>query len=296
MRRRTQRPGVQAVEVIVVTVLLVIAFLIALMALPRRREVSRSVGCGQNLMKLGIAVALYDQTTRRLPGVDRVDGKPSGPGPILRMLDVLGQPDFAQLNSRDALPPKRITMGSDTLRLPGLVCPTDRRSISNTFPAPVSYRATTGDSPEGRNGAFAPGWVGSLKDVEAKDGTAYTAGFSERLLGSGKDGAVTPEDYAIVPGPLTVSGGPEAPPDRWKGDAGSDWRSADWISTLYNHVLIPGSPDSRIDGNGKGALMGASSDHKEGVHVLFLDGSVRTLTRTINPGVWRRHATIEDGL
>lgn len=295
MRRRTERAGVEAAEVIVVTVLFVTVFLIALMNLPRQREVARTVGCQQNLMKIGIAVALYDKMTGKLPGVELADGHPSGPSPFLRMLDVLGQPDFVDFKSRDKPPPRRVEKRAD-LRIPGLICPTDPRATKNTFDAPVSYRATTGDSPEGRNGAFAPGWVGSLADIEAKDGTGYTAGFSERLLGSGIDGGVALENYAIVPGPLKVGSLAKPDPKAWKGNAGSDWRVADWTSSLYNHALPPGSPESRITDNGSAALMGASSGHEDGVYVLFLDGSVKTVTRSVNPSIWRSHATREDGL
>jgi hypothetical protein len=285
---------VEAAEAVVVTVLIIGVVLFLLMSLPRRREVARGVGCRQNLMKLGIAVSLCDQTTEKLPGVDSDGGKPTGPSPIARMLDVLGQPDFADFESRDKAPPRHKEK-LVRLRIPGLICPTDPRAASNTFDAPVSYRATTGDTPDGRNGAFAPGWVGSLKDVEAGDGTGYTAGFSERLLGSGTDGGVSPENYALVPGPLTAARPSVPAPKSWQGNAGSDWRSADWISTLYNHALVPGSPDSRVADGGRSALMGASSGHEEGVFVLFLDGSVKTVTRTVDPAVWRGQATRDDG-
>ena len=294
MRLRGERNGVEAAEVVVMTVLFVVVLLIALVNLPRQREVARTVGCQQNLMKLGIVLSLYDQTTGKLPGVDSVGGKPSGPSPIARMLDVLGQPDFVDFESRDKAPARRDGK-IPVLRIPGLICPTDPRASTNSFDAPISYRATTGDSPDGRNGAFAPGWVGSLKDIEAKDGTGYTAGFSERLLGSGTDGGVTLENYALVPGPLTAGKPSEPAPKSWKGDAGSDWRVTGWTSTLYNHALVPGSPDSRVSADGKSALMGASSDHEDGVYVLFLDGSVKTVTRTVDPAVWRGQATRDDG-
>jgi hypothetical protein len=293
MRRRTDRAGIQAVEAIVIAALLIAALLVILMLLPRHRETARSVGCQRNLMKIGIALNLYDQTTGTLPGVDTVQGVPAGPSPLARMLDVLGQPDFVDFQEPDE--PAKRSEDRPPLRIPGLICPSDRRATDTGFTSPVSYRVTTGDTPDGHHGPFALGWNGSMQDIEAKDGAGYTAAFSERLLGSGT-AAASVENYAVAPGPLTAAKPPKAPADSWKGDAGSDWRTASWVSTLYNHAISPDSPDSRIADDRETALMGASSGHEDGVYVLFLDGSVKPFTRTVDPSVWRKHATIDDGL
>src|SRR5437763_11362033 len=91
-------------------------------------------------------------------------------------------------------------------------------------------------------------------------------------------------------------GGRGCPPDAsaaWRGDAGSSWAEASWRSTLYNHALTPNAATSCITSDGASALMGASSGHLAGVNVLIFDGSVRTVSPTINPEIWKALATTQ---
>src|SRR2546426_169739 len=73
-------------------------------------------------------------------------------------------------------PPKQPNLIQEPRRVTGFVCASDPNAIAGIFPAPVSYRATTGDVPDGRNGAFAPCRRISIAQVEASDGSSYTAG------------------------------------------------------------------------------------------------------------------------
>ena len=57
------------VEVIVIVVIVGLFVLIGLFALPRRRETARLSGCRRNLMQIGIALALYDDSEAQLPSV-----------------------------------------------------------------------------------------------------------------------------------------------------------------------------------------------------------------------------------
>jgi len=165
--------------------------------------------------------------------------------------------------------------------------------MAGNFPAPVSYRATTGDSSAGDNGAFAPGRVKRLRDVEAADGLSFTAAFSERLVGDNQPSHQALCNYRIVSGPLAGPGCPSGSPDSdWRGDAGWSWTWSDYRSTLYNHALPPCAHPSCLTEDGQTALMGASSGHVRGLNMLFLDGSVTVVRPTINPQVWREFARI----
>ncbi len=285
--------GLSLVEVVVVLALVVIVGLVALMALPRGRERARMASCRNNLMQVGVAVQLYDQNQHRLPTVPAPGT--SGAGPLVALLDELGLADLTGLtNDVKNRPPRAASVPSGPRRVRSFVCPSDSGTTHGRFAAPVSYRATTGNAPDGANGVFAPGRRLSIRDVEAGDGAAYTAAFSERLVGDGRPAPAPSSsiNYALVPGPLASNTCPPVSPEAWRGDAGSSWMASDWTSTLYNHALTPNALSSCIADDRRDALMGASCGHVEGVNVLLLDDSVKTFTSQVNPSVWRAWANI----
>ncbi|MBX6315657.1 MAG: DUF1559 domain-containing protein [Isosphaeraceae bacterium] len=296
MRVARGRPGLSAVEVVVILILVLALVLIVILALPRGRETARLAACERNLMQIGVAVALYGNATEALPAVPPLGpiDEPRGPGPLEALLQTLGQADFAAMTNPKQPPPRQAAVPTGERVVLGLLCPSDPGATAGRFPAPVSYRATAGDTPGGENGPFAPGRRVGLAEVEAGDGLGYTAAFAERLVGSNRLGMPGPRDYARVPGPIGPEGCPRAPEAAWRGDAGSSWVVADWRSTLYNHALTPGATPSCLATDGQTARMGASSGHVNRVHVLLLDGSVRPFTTTVDPDVWRRWGTIND--
>ena len=240
--------GVTLVEVIVVLAIVTIALLILLMMIPRGREQARLLGCQKNLGQIGKALAIYHQLEHRLPTIVALAGidEPSeerSPGPLRIVLDTLQLPDLTGLPD-DKTPPKAMPgQVPGEIAVPGFVCASDPNATAALFRAPISYRATTGDSPAGDNGLFARGCVITLQDVEATDGLSYTAAFSERLVGDNQTNHPSLGNYRVVPGPL--SGMRVLPPDAgdapWRGDAGSSWNWADYRSTLYNHAAGPES-------------------------------------------------------
>jgi hypothetical protein len=282
-------------EVAVVLALLVLFALIVLMILPRRREGARLASCRRNLMQIGAALALYDQANGALPTVPRLgEGEGVGDGPLEALLADLDVPDFRALTDVAKKATSRGGPAPTPRRVPGFVCASDSYAIGGGFRAPTSYRATAGATPDGRDGAFAPGRRIGIRRIEAIDGAGYTAGFAERLVGDGRDGHPAPHNYADAPRPLPTSGCPTAPADAWHGDAGSSWAEAGWRSTLYNHALPPGGAPSCLADDRRSAFIGASSGHVEGVNVLVLDGGVRTFTPGVDPRVWREWAGIPE--
>ena len=150
--------------------------------------------------------------------------------------------------------------------------------MAGHFPAPISYRACTGELPSGENGAFSIGRVISLREIQDRDGLSFTAAFSERLLGDNLPGYPAAYNYGIVQGPLPALACPaQSSAIEWRGDAGSSWVRSDYRSTLYNHALTPGGQPSCIDTRGRAAFMGASSGHVAGVNLLLFDGRVTVI-------------------
>jgi prepilin-type N-terminal cleavage/methylation domain-containing protein len=297
-RSHGQRKGVTLVEVIVVIAIIAMAFLFLLMMLPRGREQARIASCTNNLRQIGTALAIYDQLHQQLPaiaalsGIEGPDGAKS-PGPLRTLLETLQLPDLTELKDPNSLPQPRPGEVPEERAVPGFICSSDPNATAGWFAAPISYRATTGASPAGDDGLFAPGRVLRLRDIDASDGSSYTAAFSERLVGDHQPSHPAPCNYQVLPGPLA---GSECPPPAdasvWRGDAGSSWSWSDYRHTLYNHALPLSSNQSCVVVDGKTAFMGASSGHVRGVNLLLLDGSVTLVTREIDPRVWREYARI----
>jgi prepilin-type processing-associated H-X9-DG protein len=272
--------GLSLPEVVVVLAILMLLAMAVMIALPRMRENARMVGCQRSLMQIGMALALYNKSEKALPTVPPLkDVGPAAQGPLRALLETLALPDFHGLGDATRPPERRKSDVPGERPVPGFTCGSDPEASAGRFPAPTSYRACAGNDVAGTNGGFAPGQKRSLAEIEAGDGRSYTAAFSERLLGSGRDGDPRPSNYRQTPGTT------------WKGDAGRSWTEASWRSTLYNHVLTPNSGPSSITEDGTTAEMGASSGHVRGVNVLMFDGSVRTFTPNVNAEVWKVLAT-----
>lgn len=277
--------------------LIVIVFLVllVLMAAPRQRENARMAGCRRNLMQIGIALALYDRSEGSLPTVPRLqpESDSNRAAPLSALLETLALPDLTELSDVSVAPKSQPGLRIGEQRISGFLCQSDPRAVSTTFPAPISYRATTGDRIDGMTGGFAPGVRHALSEIEDGDGKAFTAAFSERLIGTGRDGEADNVNYEKVAGALSKGGCPPAGAMGWVGDAGSSWAKAGWRSTLYNHAARPNAARSCVTDDETAAYISASSGHLEGVNVLMFDGSVRTVTPTIDRQVWKALATIK---
>src|SRR5512135_1575183 len=84
-----RRRGLSAAEVIVITAIIAVIALCAVMALPRRRETARLEACRKNLMQIGQALVLYDQSLGHLPTVPDLGSGANGPrdSPLKALLD-----------------------------------------------------------------------------------------------------------------------------------------------------------------------------------------------------------------
>ena len=292
------RSGLTLADVAVVLALVVVVGLLLLMGVSRTREQARLVGCRKNLAQIGMALALYDQMEGHLPEIGPLAplegaADPQSPSPLKILLETLQLPDLNEIRDRNTPPQGRPGQVPGEIRVRGFVCASDPNAMEAPFPAPISYRAVTGDTLRGDHGAFSPGPAPSFAAIEARDGLSYTAAFSERLVGDNQPSHAAPINYQAVPPPLPSNGCPQADdPGAWRGDAGSSWVRAGYRSTLYNHALPPNAHPSCIAIDGRTAYMGASSGHVGGVNLLLMDGSVSLIRTAINPKVWRDYATV----
>jgi hypothetical protein len=279
-------------EVATVLVVLALLALVVLAVLPGQRENARMNACRRNLMQIGLALALYDRSEGALPTVPRTSGPESlGSTPLKALLESFVLPDLTELTRDSPAPEPRPGSVPGERPVRGFTCPSDTNATALQFPAPVSYRATAGDRPDGVTGAFAPGRRTRLAEIEAGDGLGYTAAFAERLVGNGRDGDRSPLNYAVVQGPIADGDCGALDGARWRGDAGSSWVVNGWRTALYHHALTPNAAPSCIAADSTTAWMGASSGHVPGVNVLIFDGSVRTVSPTVAAPVWRALAS-----
>lgn len=297
---RRRRQGVTRGDVVVLLLLIGATAMLVLMGVSRARESARLAGCSRNLSQIGFALALYDQMHGHLPEIatpipPSLPPAKGPPGPLKMLLEAMDIPDLTELRDPKARPKAQAGQVPGEIPVRGFVCASDPNALAGRLRAPVSYRAVTGDSQRGDNGAFAPGRSWSLAAVEARDGLSYTAAFSERLVGTGADGRETLPSYRVVPPPLPDGGCPASVDAIGvRNDAGSSWVASDYRSTLYNHALPPNGRPSCIADDGRTAFMGASSGHVRGINLLRLDGSVTLTVPSIAPKVWRDLAAIAE--
>ena len=250
------------IEVIVVVVIIGLALLFLLLMLPQGGNRPACSAARRTWARSAVALAIYDQNHRQLPDRyaalrRRRPGTTRWPGPLRTLLETLQLPDLTELQDPES--PRRPRPGRFRARsrVPGFVCSSDPNATAGWFAAPISYRATTGDTPAGDDGPFAIGRVLRLQDVEAADGLSYTAAF----LGTARGRQSTePRGDRQLSGRSRPARRLGMPGDRrwagWRGDAGSSWSWSDYRHTLYNHALPPTAHQSCVAADGKTALHG----------------------------------------
>jgi prepilin-type processing-associated H-X9-DG protein len=298
----------------------VIGLLAALIipAVQAARESARRAECQNKLKQIGIALAGHAEQTGYYPGAiasDSPDGSSSAriASAHLFLLPFLEQTALfngvnLQVEGRIADLPANRTAA--TTVVDAWLCPSDP---GDARPG-VNYRAACGplpyeiDSPPsvvpGGGGVFVG--LRHVRPSQITDGLSQTVGFSERLRGSegsrfdrGRDfwfseynkiGHARDADTA-----LEVCGALSGKPLAFWARSGASWLLGRYTDTMYNHVAQPNwsGPDCSLDdefgapGDSTGGAFSARSHHPNGVHCLFMDGSVRFQRNAVELKVWR---------
>jgi prepilin-type N-terminal cleavage/methylation domain-containing protein/prepilin-type processing-associated H-X9-DG protein len=316
--------GFTLVELLVVIAIIGILVALLLPAVQAARESARRATCNNNLKQLGIAIHHYHDAMLRFPGVR--DTYPMAFSahahllPYCEQLPVYQLIDFTGLRGATSTY-KGYNAAAAQVTIPIFNCPSDVGSVQGGAGASpgVVFGGTnyvtctgTGASKSGvingdylsADGVFvltsATG-QGPIRMANILDGLSSTACFSEATYGNGSASLspapnplpkFAPMTLAIDINGSAMDPGTCAATSTYTGQRGDRWINGGYLSTAYNHYLIPNSPmfDCLNSANNYG-LKGARSWHPAGVNLLLCDGSVRFVSESINQVMWVYVAT-----
>jgi prepilin-type N-terminal cleavage/methylation domain-containing protein/prepilin-type processing-associated H-X9-DG protein len=319
-----RRPAFTLVELLVVIAIIAVLIGLLLPAVQRVREAANRAKCQNNLKQIGLGVYNFESARGYLP--------PNGSWATASVF-FSGQPYsvFARLLpyiDQSAIY-QQVDLNRSTFSQPGVVgqriafyiCPSDVSDRpSSTIPPtyPTCYGAGWGDwfsenFNTGRfgNGAF-PGVAypspGSLRPTDITDGLSTTVGFAEvKALGP----------LLLRYSELPDNPPPPATPANVLGLGGEFYRETghqSWAEGAQvmsgvtfafppnTVVLYVNSPDGQthdVDWVGgtlvQYAAVTSRSYHTGGVNTLFMDGSVKFITNSIDQATWRALGTRNGG-
>jgi prepilin-type N-terminal cleavage/methylation domain-containing protein/prepilin-type processing-associated H-X9-DG protein len=292
------------IELLVVIAIIAILIGLLLPAVQKVREAANRMKCQNNLKQLGLAIHNYHDTNGQLPpGWDF----PTSWGALGLVLPYVEQDNLYK--TMDTTRPL-----SDPVNVPGVqttvglyLCPSDKPNPSPSLGGATNYHTNNGSLPifvvaRGLNTDTPPNGVfytnsKGITLTGITDGTSNTALASERLLGDGNMGLVSPREDTFN-GPNAAVGRPAT------ADEAASWcQSVDVTNPANQFPIFMGAPWAHgqhsyqhiIPPNGRScgwlpslrASMTPSSRHPGGVNLLLGDGSVRFIRDSIDIYVWR---------
>jgi prepilin-type N-terminal cleavage/methylation domain-containing protein/prepilin-type processing-associated H-X9-DG protein len=300
-----RRVAFTLIELLVVIAIIAILVGLLLPAVQKVREAANRMKCSNNLKQLALAMHNYhDAFAQFPPGWDYVTswGALSHALPFIEQGNISTLIDFS----------KPISDPANAAVLPLVVntflCPSDFPNPMPSLGAPTNYMGNAGSNPvfviaNGLNltGPQPNGIFFSLSSnitiASITDGTSNTALISERVLGDGNMGLVSPlED--VFNGPNAAPGRPATADEAYTWCQQVDitnpanqfpiFMGAPWANGQHNYQHI-GPPNSRSCGwlPSLRANMAATSRHLGGVNVAFGDGSTRFVSENIDLTTWR---------
>ncbi len=309
--------GFTLVELLVVIAIIGILVGLLLPAVQAAREAARRVKCQNNLKQIGLAVHNHESAHNRLPplGDYQSAGETVYWSIHTRLLPYAEQANLQNLI--DYTKPISAQPNVAKIRVPYLLCPSEmndreRPDGPSFVHYPNNYAANTGEwhvysPPHGKgSGVFMVNRWMKLADV--MDGTSNTLGMAEvkaftpylRDSGQPGNGASIPTS----PSQVATYGG------EFKADSGhTEWVDArthqtGFTTTFTPNTFVPFEQNGQIydiDFNsmreGRSttlptyAAVTSRSYHPNGIHALFMDGSVRYVANTIDILTWRSVGT-----
>lgn len=322
-----QRSGFTLLEVLVAVTVIGLLAAILVPAVQRVREASRLAQCRDRVRGFGAALSNYEAVHRALPPAIPATGRQSQPGsyysehnysPHIFLLPYLGEEIV--FNGFDLSRPQlRIESfgqlpASAAHQLAVFRCPSDSGAGFGS-----NYRFSTGDQAHAIQGGGAFSDMVGIKLAKVVDGLSMTAALSERAGSDDAHGRFNrQEDFWIssastidrsilfdVDRMVFVCSGLDSEPTWYMSRVGHQWLNAGYAFAWYNHAVPPNSPIPDCSSgmvhhvervpqmiNSAGGVHKASSRHVGGVNVLYLDGSMKFVSDSVDLTIWRAAATI----
>lgn len=326
MRRR---PGFTLIELLVVIAIISILISLLLPAVQRAREAARRVSCRNNLKQIGIAIHNYESTYGMFPPsfTARAGAEQRGSWSVHgRILPFIEQQNAAQLVDLASDWHAQVGTGIPGMRIPVYLCASDplvdrvRTKNGRRYVHPHSYGFNMGhwkvfDPTDGSVGTGAFLVNSPTETASFVDGLSNTLcaaevkGYTPYLRNTADPGSTPPgsPDFA-----QTFTGDEKLGPGTYDGTGHTVWCDGrvhhtgftttfppnTTVPFVRNGVLYDIDFSSRQEGRSLSqttyAAVTSRSYHVDGVHVVLMDGSVRTVHNDIHADVWRalgtRHA------
>lgn len=270
--------------------------------------------CSNNLKQLALAGHNYHDVQNQFP--PGWDFNTSW-GPMAHLLPFIEQDNLSTMMNMTLPITDPNNMMTQQIAVKMFLCPSDVQNPMPTMGAAINYMGNAGSSPifviarglnasdpNPPNGVFFSGGK-DITFAALTDGTSSTAFFSERKLGDGNMGRVSPNED-VFNGPSPAVGRPadanEAytlcnsvdvnnPANQFPIFMGAPWGHG---QHAYQHISPPNGqscgwlPSLR-------STMAATSRHPGGVNVAFGDGGIRFINNSIDLNVWRGLGTRNGG-
>jgi prepilin-type N-terminal cleavage/methylation domain-containing protein len=329
------RVGFTLVELLVVIAILGILVALLLPAIQAARETARRASCRNNLRQIALAMFHYESANKIMPPsfcivpgtvLSGNNGSWSAQGRILPYLEQSNAYEQVRLDVAWDSPINRTT-GVPTLRIPIFLCPSEVNDTVrvDSSGAPYIYPHNYGFNfgtwlvwdPNTNQGGDGVLFVNSaLRRDHALDGTSNTLclaevkAFTSYLRNTSDPGAVPPSVPTAFAG---MAGQLKLGPNINDNTGHTEWcdgrvHHSGFTTTFTPNTKVPyvyAGREYAVDYNSRQegqsatqptyAAITARSYHTGLVHVALLDGSVRSVTDTIELSVWRALGTRAGG-